>query len=283
VVSSRAGNAQAAQGALDAAARVAFSDLPSLIEALTQLTQRYRFQTPATMAEAIDFLAGVTQSNSILSPYDLSVFTEAANLSLAMTSGWKGDLKSLAVRWFSPTYRNAYRRAQSIRTAGRVTGKQVLQELNEAITVREFWNKWSAPEAQPVRIDEAHALNKLCHRAEAGLNEIEVTCKLRWRELPIPGLLGLVQALARDTATPSRVSRTCEIERDLHALGAQRLMTRFAAYEDRPANGCSCSITCGSHQLLIWPRSLILGSVPSWGRRTTATLMNSRISIQNAK
>lgn len=227
-------NAQAAQRTLDAAARVAFSDLPSLIEALMQLPQRYRFQMPATMTEAIELLAGVTQSNKTLSSYDVSVFAEAASLSSAMAPGWKGGLKSLAFRWFSPAYKSAYRRALFVRTDGKATGKQVLQELNEATAVRQFWNKWAGPEAQPVRVDEADASNQLYQKAEAGLNEIEVTCKLRWRELPIPDLLGRVQALARDTATPYRVSRTCEIERDLHALGAQRLIDEIRSTR-RPA------------------------------------------------
>src|SRR5579862_8891907 len=80
-------NAQAAQGTLDAVARVAISDLPSFIDALTRLTQKYRFQMPTTMAEAIEFLAGVAQSNSILSSYHVSVFTEAANLSGSISSG----------------------------------------------------------------------------------------------------------------------------------------------------------------------------------------------------
>jgi very-short-patch-repair endonuclease len=189
---------------------------------------------PASMADAIEFLAGVTQSNSILSSYDVSVFTEAANLSRAMTSGWRGGLKSLAVRWFSPTYRNAYRRALSIRTTRKATGKQVLQELNDATTVRQFWNKWSGAEAQPVRVDEAEASSQLCHNAEAGLNEIEATWKVRWLELPISDLLGRIQALARDTATPYRVCRTCEIERNLHALGAQRLIDEIRSTR-RPA------------------------------------------------
>lgn len=227
-------NAQAAQRTLDAAARVAFSDLPSLIEALMQLPQRYRFQMPATMTEAIELLAGVTQSNKTLSSYDVSVFTEAASLSSAMAPGWKGGLKSLAFRWFSPAYKSAYRRALFVRTDGKATGKQVLQELNEATAVRQFWNKWAGPEAQPVRVDEADASNQLYQKAEAGLNEIEVTCKLRWGELPISDLLGRVQALARDTATPYRVSRTCEIERDLHALGAQRLIDEIRSRR-RPA------------------------------------------------
>jgi hypothetical protein len=217
-------DAQAAQRAVDLAVKVACSDLPSLIDSLTRLTRSYGFQMPATMGDAIEFLAGIAQSNSILSLYDVSITADAENLARVLTAGWVGGLKSLAVRCFSPAYKKANKQALSLRTAGKAGGKQVLKELNEAAAARQFWTKWFGAEKRPVRVEEADALRQLCQTAETSLSQIESTCKLRWREIPIPDLLGRVQALAADTSTPYRVSPTCEIERALHGIGVQKLV-----------------------------------------------------------
>jgi hypothetical protein len=182
-------NAQAAQSTLDVAVRVALSELPSVIGALTRLTQSYGFQMPGTMAEAIEFPEGIELSNKILSTYDASVFTMAENLGDLLTPGLKGGLKSLAIRIFSPAYRNAYKRAFSLRTAGKAAGKQVLDELHEATTVLQFWKKWFGTDAPPVRVVEADESKQLCQKTEASLGEIDLICRLRWRERPIPDLL----------------------------------------------------------------------------------------------
>jgi very-short-patch-repair endonuclease len=228
-------NAQAAQSALDIAGRVALSELPSVIDALMRLNQRYGFQMQATMAEAIEFLAGIRLSNEILSTYDASVFTKSANLADLLTPGLRGGLKSLAIRMFSPAYRNAYKRVLSLRTAGKAAGKHVLDELHEATAVLQFWKKWSGSDAPPVRVVGADEFKQLFQKTEASLGEIEPICKLHWQEQPIPNLLARLQALARDTSTPYRVSRICEIERDLHALGTQRLIDDIRSTQ-RPAS-----------------------------------------------
>jgi very-short-patch-repair endonuclease len=227
-------NAQAAQSTLDVAVRVAFSELPALIDALTRLTQSHGFQMPATMAAAIEFLAGLRRSNEVLSKYDRSVFTEATNLAASLASGCKGGLKSLGIRLFSGTYKNAYKRALSLRSVGKADGNAILDELNEAITVLQLWRKWSGTEAKPVCVDEADASLHLCQRTEVSLAEIEPTCKLRWRDVPTSDLLMRMQTLARDASTPYRVSRICEIERSLQGLGVQQLLDEIRS-KRRPA------------------------------------------------
>lgn len=73
-------------------------------------------------------------------------------------------------------------------------------------------------------MDEADSSLHLCQRTAASLAEIEPTCKLDWQDVLISDLLVRMQALARDTSTPYRVSRTSEIKRSLKALGVPQLV-----------------------------------------------------------
>jgi very-short-patch-repair endonuclease len=85
-----------------------------------------------------------------------------------------------------------------------------------------------------VQIPQADSCKQIHEQVSSSLNEAERVSSLRLKELPLSDLLEKVRALAQDTATPYRISRVCEIERNLHEFGVQKFMDEIHASR-RPA------------------------------------------------
>jgi len=232
-------DAQAAPNALDLVCRVATEELPTFIASLTRVVSASGLLMPVSMAEAENLLTNTARSNHTLTKYKQEIFHDAETLSTSLAPGWAGGLRSWWIRLTNGPYKQSYKRAILLRTAGEVPGKQVLEELSEAASALQYWRKSSAVERLPIRVEEADLCLGLYRKAEASLTEIDRVCNLRYREMPIADLLARVQGLADDTSTPYRVSRTSEIERDLNALGVQRLIDEIRTSR-RPAGQWAC-------------------------------------------
>jgi very-short-patch-repair endonuclease len=217
-------NAEAAQNALDLVSRVAFEELPTFIATLTRVVDASGLRTPINIAEAENLQAATAQSNGILDNYEQEIFREAETLAASLAPGWEGGLKGLWIRLTNGSYKRDYKKAILLRTGGKVSGKRVLEELKEAASAFQYWRKSATTDTLPMRVEEVDSCLRLYQNVEASLSEIDRICNLGWREMPIADLLARVRGLAGDTTTPYRVSRTCEIERDLNALGVQRLI-----------------------------------------------------------
>jgi hypothetical protein len=228
-------DAQDAQNALDLVSRVALEELPAFIASLTRVVEASGLRMPAGMAEAEHLLANIARSNHILNQYKQGIFRDAEALAASLAPGWAGGLKGLWIRLTNRPYKLDYKKAILLRTGGKASGNRVLEELNEAASALQYWRKSSAADRLPIRVEEADSCLRLFQKVETSLSEIDRVCNLGYRTMPITDLLTRVQCLAGDTTTPYRVSRTSEIEKDLAALGVQRLIDEIRTSR-RPAD-----------------------------------------------
>jgi very-short-patch-repair endonuclease len=202
---------------------------------MTRVVSASGLRMPVSMAEAENLLTNTARANLILTQYKQEIFRDAETLAASLAPGWAGGLKSWWIRLTNGAYKQSYKRAILLRTAGEVPGKQVLEELNEAVKAFEYWRQSSVANKSPIQVEEADLCLGLYRKAETSLSEIDRIYHFSWREIPIPDLLARVRGLASDPSTPYRVSRTSEIERDLNALGVQRLIDEIRTSR-RPAD-----------------------------------------------
>jgi very-short-patch-repair endonuclease len=217
-------NAQSAQNALDAVTRIAQDFIPQFVESLRRISEALDLRNPSSMMEAEEFLTLVRQSNSTLSDYSPDVFRESESLAASLAPGWTGGLKGIWVRLVDGSYKSAFKRAVALRTAGSISGKQVFEEVSYAAGIWKAWQKWATQGGVPQPENESEPSWNLYQRAQADLDLIEKVCKVHSRQATISALLEQVSKLAADSTAPYRVSRVCEIERNLASLGMRRLV-----------------------------------------------------------
>ena len=113
-------NAQLAQKTLDLASRLAHEQLPSLILSLAQVAGDSKLRVPINMTEAADLLDTALSANKILSQYQSDIFREAKSLVRDMTLGHAvGGLKGIWARITVGAYKQALKRARTLRTGGK--------------------------------------------------------------------------------------------------------------------------------------------------------------------
>jgi len=228
-------DAQAAQNALDLLSRLAHEGLPSLIAGLNQISADFKMRMPSNLEEVAAQLREIASGNEILSCYQQEIFGQAQAIANALEPGCIGGLKSLWVRMTNRNFKQAYRQALGLRTKGKAPARQVWEEMKSAARVFIFWRTWAVGARSPVQIPWADSCTQVSEQVTSSLNEAERLSSLRLKEMPIPLLIEKVRALAQDTATPYRISRVCEIERNLKQLGVQKLLDEIHV-SMRPAN-----------------------------------------------
>jgi very-short-patch-repair endonuclease len=225
---------QAVQGAIDLTGRLAHELLPELTGCLNQAATSSELRPPKTMAETQELLALLERTAHILDSYDSAVFLEADALIQAMSPSEAGGLKGIWYRLTNSAYKNAYKKATTLRRGNKVSGAIVFKELSEAEQVRSIWQVWAGSNTIPKAIDERIACSKIFQTVQARLQELQTICNANWNVLTLAEISAKVSALSADTSTPYRIRRLCEIEQELKSLGVQRLVDEIRATR-RPA------------------------------------------------
>src|SRR6185437_1868194 len=97
-------------------------------------------------------------------------------------------------------------------------------ELAVAKEATDGWLSWNAIVSPPKAVPEVAPCSKADQRARAELQELECICGTNWSGLRLEEIVEKIAALASDNETPYRIRKLCEIEAELYALGAQRLV-----------------------------------------------------------
>jgi very-short-patch-repair endonuclease len=215
---------QAAQNAIDLASRLAYEEFPSLTESLNQICGSSGVRLPKTMIEVHELLQLIARAKRILDLYQPIVFKESEILLLSLSPGWVGSLKGLWYRLASKSYKSAYKKAITIRHGVKTSGRMIFTELTEAAAVWTDWQQRSVSGELPSIAPETSACDQIHQKAQADLGALEKICKSNWQRIALSDVSKRVLALASDSATPYRIRRLCEIERELYSIGVQRLV-----------------------------------------------------------
>lgn len=228
-------DAQAAQNALDLVSRLAHDEIPTLLASLEEISARSKLRMPQSLKEAAFEMERITESNDILSRYQKEIFTEAHGLVDALAPGYAGGVRALWIRITDSRYKKARRHAAQLRTAGKASSNHIWQEVNAASRVHAFWREWAGGPVPIVAIPEVEPCTRRLEKVVHGVTEADRILNLCALEIPIQELFDRMRKLAQDNTTPYRVGRVCEIERNLFALGVQRLVDEIRQAR-RPAD-----------------------------------------------
>ena len=217
-------NVQFAQKTLDLVCRLAHEQLPSLIRSLARVAGDSKLRIPVNTVEAGDLLRIAISANKILSKYQADIFREAKSLVQNMASGQVGGLRGLWARVRAGSYKRALKQARMLQTGGNTSKNQVWEDINLAGEVFEFWQAWSLNDELPQPNDGVDSCNQLFEQVLESLNEVRRVFKSVALAATLDDLLSLLQKIASEDSTPYRVSRVCEIDRNLKERGVERLV-----------------------------------------------------------
>lgn len=217
-------DAKASQNALDLVGRLAHEELPTLTATLEGIAAKSKLRMPRTLKEAAFEVEKLAESNAILSRYRSNIFNEARALADVVAPGCAGGFRGLWCRLTKGAYKAARKRASSLRTSGKASGKQICEELETAARAQEFWLEWLGSPGSPVTVSDAELCKQQCDQVIQSATEADRFLNMGALDLPLPDLAQRVQRLASDTTAPYRVAQVCEIERGLLGLGVQRLV-----------------------------------------------------------
>ncbi len=215
---------QAAQDAVDLAARLNGEILPRLKLNLQLVCKSSGLREPKRMSEIDELLTLLRQAHEINATYAPEVFTEADRLLAAMLPCSVGGLKGIWLRLTDRAYKAAYIRAIELRKNAKAAWSVVIAELSEARATRTRWQSLSESGAMPKTVLELKSCDTVHQAAQADLRTLESLCKSHLLELELADLFAKVAALSSDSATPYRIRRLYEIEQELYSLGVQRLV-----------------------------------------------------------
>ncbi len=221
---------QAAQDAVDLAARLSFEVIPSLTECIRLVSVSSGLRHPKTMAESNELLTLLKQADRILAAYVPDVFTEASQLLTTLLPGQASGIQGAWLRLTNGAYKAAVKKAVGLRRGSKASRAVIFQELVEAKQTLEKWQGLSAPGATPMSIPDIVACDTIHQTAENGLHSLQTICKSSWNSLELSDVRAKLSALASDNTTPYRIRRLCEIETELYSLGIQRLVDEIRTH-----------------------------------------------------
>jgi len=234
----------AATDAMERAARLAGDRWPRLAAAIGALGEATGLAPPATIGDAETAIGLAARAGELLRVYDPALFDldlRAAVAKLQRARGW-------LPRWWASVFDGDFKRVaaafRACRHAGPAGTRRLLDEGERALKLSEAWRARAASGARPALapdldaarallesfVDDAVALMgwlKPATRAADGAPPADRRSDAR--TLAVADLQTWLGALAADTATPPRLPRLFEIERDLEAHGAGALVSELRA------------------------------------------------------
>lgn len=228
-------DADSVQRAIDLAATLHYKTFPDLQRDLTAVCQLTGFRQPKTISEAAEVIATVTKANDTLSLYSSDVFAQSGELFAAISPAQAGGMHGLWIKLTNSRYRTARKRSIALRQGVKAPTSTIHSELAIAKEAIDGWHRWTGSESLPKAVPEVAPGSQALEGMTAELRQLEGICEASWSDLQFGEIAEKVAALASDNQTPYQIRKLCEIEVELYALGAQRLVDEIWASR-RPAS-----------------------------------------------
>lgn len=217
-------DADSVQRAIDLAATLHYEAIPDLQRDLIEVCRVAGFRQPKTRSAAVELIAILTKANDTLALYSSDVFAQSGELLDAISPAQVGGVHGLWIKLTNGRYRTARKRSIALRQGLKAPTSTIHSELAVAREVTDGWHSWTESVSSPKAVPEVAPCSQTQQTMTAQLQELEEICKASWSDLQLGEIAEKVAALASDNQTPYRIRKLCEIEVELSALGAQRLV-----------------------------------------------------------
>lgn len=215
------GSGEDIQSAIELAVNISSHRLPSFLASFSRLSKECGLASPNNLEEArglIEFLGHVSAS---LKLYQSNVFEQAHDTLIEnLRPCQRGVLSCAWARLFNPLFRAARKLLRSLRKAGPVRTRQLLEEVSVIAEQLVRWRKLSSLPS-PVDANDLVGTRDLLDQLLLQLSKIEQF--LPGRDLiqrPIEDLRNFFASLVSDTLTPYRLPRLIELESEIMRRGA---------------------------------------------------------------
>jgi very-short-patch-repair endonuclease len=226
---------QSVQEAIDLVDRLNHRVLPGLLASLRNVCESSALREPTTMADTFQLLNLLKQAEHILTTYEPQIFAEADQLLARVMPCHVNGIRGVWLRATNSDYKDACKRATQLRKGVKAARTKIVAELTNAIQTQQQWQKLSESAATPTAIPGIEECDHSHQTAQADLLKLDSISKLKLQGLRLAEMTTRLSALSGDTATPYRILRLLEIERELNSLGVQRLVEEIRL-SCRPAN-----------------------------------------------
>jgi very-short-patch-repair endonuclease len=226
---------QSVQEAIDLVDRLNHRVLPGLLASLRNVCESSALREPTTMADTFQLLNLLKQAEHILTTYEPQIFAEADQLLARVMPCHVNGIRGVWLRATNSDYKDACKRATQLRKGVKAARTKIVAELTNAIQTQQQWQKLSESAATPTAIPGIEECDHSHQTAQADLLKLDSISKLKLQGLRLAEMTTRLSALSGDTATPYRILRLFEIERELNSLGVQRLVEEIRL-SCRPAN-----------------------------------------------
>ncbi|MDQ6633542.1 MAG: DUF4011 domain-containing protein [Gemmatimonadota bacterium] len=224
-------NGTAALKAFDAATSLAGRDWPELERRFEALAVAAGHEEPCSLTDAEALLSLYEGVAATLAYYRADVFREAAILSTALAPATQGLFRQAWALLTNVGFREARRRARSLRHGGSVSSASMAAELSEAVEQSRAWGaRHEVDQAQMPSVASLDLVGArtLLTAVKSALGVVATALgRANLPTLQLAQLGQLLKDLAADRVTPTRLPRVREIEHALHALGASGIVAEL--------------------------------------------------------
>jgi very-short-patch-repair endonuclease/Cdc6-like AAA superfamily ATPase len=215
---------QSVQEAIDLVDRLNHHVLPGLLASLRNVCESSALREPTTMADTFQLLNLFKQAEQLLAMYEPQIFAEADHLLARILPCHVNGIRGVWQRATNSDYKTAYKRATQLRKGLKAARTTIVAELSKALQTRQQWQQLSESTAMPTGVLGIQECDHNHQTAQADLRKLDAVCKSSLHSLRLTEIATRVSALSGDSATPYRIRRLYEIERELYSLGVQRLV-----------------------------------------------------------
>ena len=210
---------------------------PALMDALARVDREAGLVPARCLAEVRERLGLLRDVSDMLDTYSDELFsgTDLDSLVSGLAPAGRGAAKRLWALLSDAGYRTCLRRARGLRRAGRAGARQLLLEASSALGLARRWKAGAASETHP------HAVPSLGNARQA-LREVDELLAIIRPMVATPpteqddssAVGARIAALSSDTATPHRLPRLLEIEKDLKERGVEELVAELRGNTPAP-------------------------------------------------
>jgi hypothetical protein len=216
----------ALQNALDIVCRSNAETFPAFMASLHTIIQQSGLGWPSSIAAARELIALVGAVQTKLGLYSPDIFKQdQCSLLRELASGRSGRLSASWAWLTNSAYRRARQRTRALRMAGPVSVPMLFLELTEIEHQTTQWKKLSQNDSLPCVVAEFVFHQQNCEALFSHVSALAPVLSGKQLEvLAVDELGSLLARLASDSLTAQQIPKLSQIETDLEAAGAGRLV-----------------------------------------------------------
>lgn len=215
---------RAALETLDLVDKLADVSIPAFRAQAAKLQRDTGLPEPATLDAAVALVQLVDDVNTTASRYQAELFDEDLQTLLDALQPARTRMGAVWAWLTSASYRRARARALGMRTAGKVSARQLRSEIEEAVEQARRWRDHCGSTGKPRAVDIA-TLSTLVESVVVDVARLaQVLRRPDLLATTLDELREVVSALAVDRTTPAKLPRVLALRHELRSLGLQPLL-----------------------------------------------------------